>query len=137
MRTTITIELEGHETLEEALAGLALAGAPGASAPELKAAPVAKPKAKPAPKAKAPAKKAKPAFTEQDAQDGVCDAQDVAQAESTKVTREDVRAAASKAMNNGKRDEVEALIAEHADDGKLSSVPEGDYPALLEKIEAL
>lgn len=131
MRTTITIELEGHETLEEALAGLAPAGAPGASAPAPKA------KAEPAAKTKGTAKKAKPAFTGQDAQDGVCDAQDVAQAGSAKVTREDVRAAASKAMNNGKRDEVEALIAEHADDGKLSSVPEGDYPALLEKIEAL
>ena len=135
MKTVITIELEGDETLQEALAGLTPASTSSASAP----APETKPEAKaePATKAKGVAKKAKPAFTEQDAQDGVCDAQDVAQADSTKVTREDVRAAASKAMNDGKRDEVEALIAEYADDGKLSSVAESDYPALLEKIGAL
>lgn len=133
MRAVINIEIESGETLQEALAKLTGAGTCACA----ERAPKAEPKAGPKPKAKAkPSPKAKPAFTGQDAQDGVCDAEDVAP-EKPEVAFEDVRAAASAAMNRGKRSEVEALIVELSDNGKLTGVDAGDYPALLEKVEAL
>lgn len=48
---------------------------------------------------------------------------------------EDVRAAAMKAINAGKRTEVEAVLEEHG--GKLKDVDPANYPDVLAKLEEL
>ena len=57
-------------------------------------------------------------------------------AEVKTIRFEDVRSAASRAMNGHKRDGVTALLAKYGD-GHLKSVAESDYPALLAEIETL
>lgn len=143
MKTFINIELQEGETLLQAIdaliagtrstCGCAPADKPATTAKtvtheETEEAPVADEKATPeeesvkesskAPKAKKTAAKAKKAAEPADGPDF-----------------EDVRAAAMKAINAGKRTEVEAVLAEHG--GKLKGVDPANYPDVLTKLEGL